>query len=151
MLASSAVDRLELASEGPVLGDEKVAVFTNDVTPESVDRIAEGKIVAETTHGFADWGWFGTEFAVMAAWGRMFRRPLTSGRASLTSKMLGCSIPSRPCRRSTGRRSRPTASNGQVSGWQQGSLTTVPPASVRIAPPRDKEGGAMRFQDKWWS
>ncbi len=64
MLAAEAAGRLELASEGPVLGDEKVAIFTNDVTPESVDRIAEGKIVAETTHGFADWGWFGTEFAV---------------------------------------------------------------------------------------
>jgi ribose transport system substrate-binding protein len=64
MLASEAADRLELASEGPVVGDEKVAVFTNDVTPESVDRIAESKIVGETTHGFADWGWFGTEFAV---------------------------------------------------------------------------------------
>jgi ribose transport system substrate-binding protein len=70
MLASEAVDRLELATEGPVVGDEKVAVFTNDVTPESVDRIAEGKIVAETTHGFADWGWFGTQYAVMAACGQ---------------------------------------------------------------------------------
>jgi ribose transport system substrate-binding protein len=69
MLASEAVDRLELATEGPVLGDEKVAVFTNDVTPESVDRIAEGKIVAETTHGFADWGWYGTEFAVQVVCG----------------------------------------------------------------------------------
>ncbi len=64
MLASEAAGRLELATEGPVVGDESVAIFTNDVTPESVDRIAEGKIVAETTHGFADWGWFGTEFAV---------------------------------------------------------------------------------------
>jgi len=64
MLAAEAVGRLELANQGPVLGDEKVAVFTNDVTPESVDRIAEGKMVAETTHGFADWGWFGTYFAV---------------------------------------------------------------------------------------
>lgn len=64
MLASDAADRLELASEGPVLGDEKVAIFTNDVTPESVDRIAESMIAGETTHGFADWGWFGTEFAV---------------------------------------------------------------------------------------
>ncbi|HEY4687711.1 MAG TPA: sugar ABC transporter substrate-binding protein [Anaerolineae bacterium] len=69
MLASEAVDRLELATEGPVVGDETVAVFTNDVTPESVDRIAEGKIVAETTHGFADWGWYGTEFAVKLALG----------------------------------------------------------------------------------
>lgn len=64
MLASEAAGRLELATEGPSLHDESVAIFTNDVTPESVDRIAEGKIVAETTHGFADWGWFGTEFAV---------------------------------------------------------------------------------------
>jgi ribose transport system substrate-binding protein len=46
-----------------------VAIFTNDVTPESVDRIAEGKIIAETTHGFADWGWFGTKFAVQLACG----------------------------------------------------------------------------------
>jgi ribose transport system substrate-binding protein len=69
MLASEADGRLELATEGPVVGDEKVAVFTNDVTPESVDRIAEGKIVGETTHGFADWGWFGTEFAVRRACG----------------------------------------------------------------------------------
>jgi ribose transport system substrate-binding protein len=69
MLASEGADRLELATEGPVVGDEKVAIFTNDVTPESVDRIAEGKIVAETTHGFADWGWFGTEFAVRRACG----------------------------------------------------------------------------------
>ena len=69
MLASEGAGRLELANEGPVVGDEKVAIFTNDVTPESVDRIAEGKIVAETTHGFADWGWFGTEFAVRRACG----------------------------------------------------------------------------------
>lgn len=69
MLASEAAGRLELATEGPVIGDENVAIFTNDVTPESVDRIAEGKIVAETTHGFADWGWFGTEFAVMSVCG----------------------------------------------------------------------------------
>lgn len=48
----------------------KVAVFTNDVTPESVQRIREGKIIAETTHGFADWGWFGTKFAVLLACGQ---------------------------------------------------------------------------------
>jgi ribose transport system substrate-binding protein len=47
----------------------KVAVFTNDVTPESVARIKEGKIIAETTHGFADWGWYGTKFAVILACG----------------------------------------------------------------------------------
>lgn len=47
-----------------------VAVFTNDVTPESTDRIREGKIIAETTHGFPDWGWFGTKFAVMIVCGQ---------------------------------------------------------------------------------
>ncbi len=69
MLASEAAGRLELATDGPSLGNETVAVFTNDVTPESVDRIAEGKMVGETTHGFADWGWFGTEFAVRVVCG----------------------------------------------------------------------------------
>ena len=64
MLASDGVGRLELAGEGPVLGDGTVAIFTNDVTPESADRVAEGKMVAETTHGFPDWGWYGTEFGV---------------------------------------------------------------------------------------
>ena len=69
MLASEAAGRLELATDGPSLGNETVAIFTNDVTPESVDRIAEGKMVGETTHGFADWGWFGTEFAVRVVCG----------------------------------------------------------------------------------
>ncbi|MFP3854845.1 MAG: sugar ABC transporter substrate-binding protein, partial [Anaerolineales bacterium] len=70
MLASESAERLELATEGPVLGDENVAIFTNDVTPESVNRIREGKIVAETNHGFADWGWYGTQFSVMEACGQ---------------------------------------------------------------------------------
>jgi ribose transport system substrate-binding protein len=52
----------------PVKG--KVAVFTNDVTPESVARIKEGKLIAETHHGFAEWGWFGTQFAVQLACGQ---------------------------------------------------------------------------------
>lgn len=69
MLSLEAAGRLETASDSPTPGDRTVAVFTNDVTPESVDRIAEGKMIAETTHGFADWGWFGTEFAVRLACG----------------------------------------------------------------------------------
>lgn len=71
MLAAEAADRLESAGEdGEVtVGDETVAVFTNDVTPESVERISEGRMIAETTHGFADWGWFGTQFAVQLACG----------------------------------------------------------------------------------
>ena len=44
--------------------ENKVAVFTNDVTPESTDAIRAGKLIAETHHGFPEWGWFGTEFAV---------------------------------------------------------------------------------------
>jgi ribose transport system substrate-binding protein len=69
MLAAEGVDRLELAGEGPVLGDDKVAIFTNDVTPESADRVAEGKMIAETHHGFPEWGWYGTEFGVTMACG----------------------------------------------------------------------------------
>jgi len=64
MLAAEAADRLESAEDGVSLGDMSVAVFTNDVTPESVERLSEGRMIAETTHGFADWGWFGGEFAV---------------------------------------------------------------------------------------
>lgn len=65
MLAAQSANRLQTAGDGPTTG--KVAIFTNDVTPESVDRIAEGKIIAETTHGFADWGWYGTKIAVQIA------------------------------------------------------------------------------------
>jgi len=69
MLTCESAGRLQLATQPHVLGGKKVAVFTNDVTPESVARIGEGKMIAETTHGFADWGWFGTEFAVRLACG----------------------------------------------------------------------------------
>ena len=69
MLAASAANRLELATEGPVIGDKKVAIFTNDVTPESAARMKEGKLVAETHHGFPEWGWYGTEFAATLACG----------------------------------------------------------------------------------
>jgi len=68
MLACSAANRLELSGEGTV-GDPYIAIFTNDVTPESTDRIREGKIVAETHHGFPEWGWYGTEFAVTLVFG----------------------------------------------------------------------------------
>ena len=49
--------------------DGSIAVFTNDSTPESTDAIRAGTLIAETTHGFPDWGWFGTEFAVRLACG----------------------------------------------------------------------------------
>lgn len=69
MLAAEGQERLENAEDGPSVGNETVAIFTNDLTPESVERINEGKIVAETTHGFADWGWYGGQFAVELACG----------------------------------------------------------------------------------
>jgi len=50
--------------------DGKVAIFTNDVTPESTDAIRGGKLAAETHHGFPEWGWFGTQFAVQLACGQ---------------------------------------------------------------------------------
>ena len=44
MLASESAGRLQLATAPHALGGKQVAVFTNDVTPESVARIGEGKI-----------------------------------------------------------------------------------------------------------
>lgn len=51
------------------MGREEVKIFTNDGTPESVQRIREGRIIAETWHGFPEWGWYGTKYAVMLALG----------------------------------------------------------------------------------
>jgi len=48
---------------------DEVAIFSNDGTPESVDEIRKGTIVAETWHGFPEWGWYGTKFAVMLTLG----------------------------------------------------------------------------------
>lgn len=48
----------------------RVAIFTNDVTPESTDAIRDGTLIAETHHGFPEWGWFGTQFAVQLACGQ---------------------------------------------------------------------------------
>jgi len=47
----------------------EVKIFSNDVTPESIALIQAGRLQAETHHGFADWGWYGTKFAVMLALG----------------------------------------------------------------------------------
>ncbi|MCS7242548.1 MAG: sugar ABC transporter substrate-binding protein [Candidatus Caldatribacterium sp.] len=51
------------------LGRTEVKIFTNDGTPESVERIREGRLIAETWHGFPEWGWYGTKYAVMLALG----------------------------------------------------------------------------------
>jgi len=49
---------------------DTIGVFTNDNTPESTDAIREDKLIAETTHGFPEWGWFGAQFAVQIACGQ---------------------------------------------------------------------------------
>lgn len=49
------------------LGRTDVKIFTNDGTPESLDAIRAGGLVAETWHGFPEWGWYGTETAVKLA------------------------------------------------------------------------------------
>jgi ribose transport system substrate-binding protein len=56
-------------SGGATPPDGNVAIFTNDVTPESTDAIRNQQLIAETHHGFPEWGWFGTEFAVRLACG----------------------------------------------------------------------------------
>lgn len=69
--AGAAEQRNRLDASGGTTPPEagKVSIFTNDVTPESVDAIRAGRIVAETHHGFADWGWLGTASAVKLACG----------------------------------------------------------------------------------
>lgn len=69
MLTAERQGRLDASggSTSPEAG--KVSIFTNDVTPESTDAIREGRLIAETHHGFPEWGWFGTAFAVRLACG----------------------------------------------------------------------------------
>jgi ribose transport system substrate-binding protein len=67
MLAVEAAGRLARAEEAPSPGDRSIAIFSNGVTPESTARIAEGRMLAETTHGFVDWGWHGGALAVRMA------------------------------------------------------------------------------------
>ena len=49
---------------------EGIAVITNDGTPKSLQMIDQGKILAETWHGFPEWGWHGVEFAAKAVLGQ---------------------------------------------------------------------------------
>lgn len=65
MNAAEGAKRLEKAGE--YSEESGVAIFTNDGTPESLDYIREGRLIAETWHGFPEWGWFGTMMAVRAA------------------------------------------------------------------------------------
>ncbi|TDD65577.1 sugar ABC transporter substrate-binding protein [Jiangella aurantiaca] len=69
MLTADREARLDDTGGDTPPAEDLVAIFTNDVTPESTDAIREGGIVAETHHGFPEWGWFGTEFAVRLACG----------------------------------------------------------------------------------
>lgn len=69
MNAAEGADRLETVEDYPedTPDESGVAIFTNDGTPESLEYIRDGKIVAETWHGFPEWGWFGTMMAARAA------------------------------------------------------------------------------------
>ncbi len=49
---------------------DEVFVVTNDGTQESVDMIRSGDIMAETWHGFPEWGWYGAYFATQLALGQ---------------------------------------------------------------------------------
>jgi ribose transport system substrate-binding protein len=70
MLTAEREGRLDNTGGQTPPADGQVAVFTNDVTPESTEAIRQGGIIAETHHGFPEWGWFGTEFAVRLACGQ---------------------------------------------------------------------------------
>jgi len=48
---------------------DEIGFFTNDGTPESVQAIKDGRIVAETWHGFPEWGWYGCKFGILGALG----------------------------------------------------------------------------------
>lgn len=68
-------DRIDSAgAKGPTAG--KVGIFTNDSTPESTDAIRKGTLIAETTHGFPDWGWLGTEVGVKLACGETVEKKI---------------------------------------------------------------------------
>ena len=69
MLTAQREGRLDDSGGTSEHPEQTVAIFTNDVTPESVEAIKSGQIIAETHHGFAEWGWFGTETAVKIACG----------------------------------------------------------------------------------
>ncbi len=70
MLTAERKGILDDTGGGAEAADNKVAIFTNDVTPESTDAIRAGRLIAETHHGFPEWGWFGTQFAVQLACGQ---------------------------------------------------------------------------------
>lgn len=69
MITADREGRLDATGGSTPPPGQEVSIFTNDVTPESTDAIREGRIIAETHHGFPEWGWFGTEFAVRIACG----------------------------------------------------------------------------------
>lgn len=48
---------------------EDVIVINQGGTAETMTRTREGRLLAETWHGFPEWGWYGTRFAVMMALG----------------------------------------------------------------------------------
>jgi len=49
---------------------DDVKVFNQGGTDESMSRIREERLVAETWHGFPEWGWYGVKHAVMTVLGQ---------------------------------------------------------------------------------
>ena len=47
--------------------DDQIEVITQDGTPETLKMIRNERLKAEVWHGFPEWGWYGTRFAVKAA------------------------------------------------------------------------------------
>ena len=79
---------------------------------ESADAIRDGTLIAETHHGFPEWGWSGPRPRSSSPAARRWRSSRTSSRGRCTRATSTSSIRSRSCRRSTGTRSRPTANKG---------------------------------------
>lgn len=57
-----------IAAESAGRADDLI-IISNDGTAETIQAIKDGKIMAETWHGFPEWGWYGVQFAVQLALG----------------------------------------------------------------------------------
>lgn len=64
-MALGAVEAVEAAGR-----QDDVKVFSNDVTTETAAQMRQGRLAAETYHGFPEWGWYGVQFAVRLALGQ---------------------------------------------------------------------------------
>ena len=81
----------------------KVSIFTNDVTPESTDRIRQGKLIAETHHGFPSGGGSAPSTPYGSPAGSTSRKPRTSGLGRSGRRTPPSSIRRRSCPKSIGK------------------------------------------------